>query len=296
MTKLAHISDVHLAPLPGVTLRELMSKRITGYANWVFNRSRYMQRDTMAELVAHMQQRKPDAIAVTGDLVNLSARSEFLQSIKWLEKLGPAQKVCAIPGNHDAYVPGALDTAKRIWGPYMQGETLNGADFPFVRRIDEVALIGCSSAQAMPPFVAAGELGPAQIDRLARTLSLLGEAGFFRVVLIHHPPAGPKSASQRMGLRDAAAVRSVIADKGAELVLHGHLHEATVNAIPGRTGEIPVLGVAAASANAQKGEQPARYNLFNIERVATGWSCTLREYGYQRIGDEIVLRLKMRLY
>lgn len=296
MTKLAQLSDVHLAPLPHVTLRELMSKRITGYANWMFNRSRYMQRDTLTDLVKHMKARRPDFVAVTGDLVNLAARSEFAAAGEWLKKLGPATRVCAIPGNHDAYVKGALDMAKVAWGEYMQGETLDGAAFPFVRRVGDVALIGCSSACPMPPFVAAGEVGPAQLDRLARVLDLMGEAGFFRVVLIHHPPAGPRSVSHRLGLRDAAAVRAVIADKGAELVLHGHLHEATVNAIDTPKGEIPVIGVAAASANADKGEQPARYNLFNIEKLATGWSCTLKEYGYQRIGDEIVLRLQMRLY
>ena len=40
MFRLAHISDVHLGPLPPVTYRQLASKRITGYINWQRNRSK----------------------------------------------------------------------------------------------------------------------------------------------------------------------------------------------------------------------------------------------------------------
>ncbi len=35
---LAHLSDPHLAPLPTPHFRELMGKRVLGYANWVRNR------------------------------------------------------------------------------------------------------------------------------------------------------------------------------------------------------------------------------------------------------------------
>ena len=34
MFTLAHLSDVHLGPLPSVSYRDLISKRITGYINW----------------------------------------------------------------------------------------------------------------------------------------------------------------------------------------------------------------------------------------------------------------------
>lgn len=67
--------------------------------------------------------------------------------------------------------------------------------------------------------------------------------------------------------------------------------------IPGPKGGVPVVGVAAASANADIGHDPARYNLFTIERRSgsSAWTCSLAEYGYQRIGDEINLRLRMTI-
>ena len=43
-------------------------------------------------------------------------------------------------------------------------------------------------------------------------------------------------------------------------------------------------------------EDPARYNLFKIERLGTAWSCTMREFGFQRLSSEIVLRLSLRIY
>ena len=50
MFRLAHLSDIHLGPLPEVSYRELASKRITGYINWQRNRKRAMFGDTLLNL------------------------------------------------------------------------------------------------------------------------------------------------------------------------------------------------------------------------------------------------------
>ena len=52
MFRLAHISDIHLSPLPALSLRELVSKRITGYINWRSNRKGSMTEGTLDTLVA----------------------------------------------------------------------------------------------------------------------------------------------------------------------------------------------------------------------------------------------------
>ncbi|WP_196258199.1 metallophosphoesterase family protein [Pelagibacterium limicola] len=296
MITLAHISDVHLAPLPRVTPRELMSKRITGWLNWRLKRARDMHRDTLAGLVAHMKAQRPDRIAVAGDLVNLALDGEVFRALDWLKALGTPETVCVVPGNHDAYVKGALDGALATYGAYMTGETLDEERFPYVRRTGQVALIGVSSAIATPPFVAAGQVGQPQMERLGKLLTLLRDAGYFRVVLIHHPPHAGYADSRRSGLWDAVLLRSMLSQTGAELILHGHTHQSTVNAIVGPDREIPVIGVAAASASPGGHDAPGRYNLFRIERVGSEWTCNMREFGYQRIGDDITMRLQMRIY
>ncbi|VAW23239.1 putative phosphohydrolases, Icc family [hydrothermal vent metagenome] len=296
MNTIAHISDIHLAPLPKIRPTDLMSKRITGYLNWKLKRGGVMSSEAADHLVDHLLAQRPDMTAITGDLVNLALDDEMAAAKLWLKRLGPPEQVCLVPGNHDAYVPGALDAMRKIYGPYATGETLDQNPFPFVRRIGQVAIIGCSSALATPPFIAAGYFGRPQAQRLAKCLDILGKAGFYRTVLIHHPPNVEFKHPWRNGLFGAKLFRKTIAEHGAEMVLHGHTHASSVHLIKGPDKSVPVIGVAAASTAPGSARPPARYNLFQIKKLSNGWSCTMREFGYQRIGDNIVQRLQLRVH
>jgi 3',5'-cyclic AMP phosphodiesterase CpdA len=297
MITLAHLSDIHLAPLPPVRPGELINKRLTGYVNWRLRRHSSMDGTSLAALVAHLHEQAPDFTCITGDLVNLGLDDEIATALGWLEGIGPPSKVCVSPGNHDAYLPGTLTRACSAWREYVSGETIDDHPFPFVRRIGDVAVVSCSSAIATPPFVAAGRFDDAQASRLARVLKLLGEGGYFRVVMIHHPPS-LEEKSLRKGLWGAEKFRGVIAQTGAEMILHGHTHRSTIHAIRGPSGDVPVIGVAAAGTaqHDKPSDDPARYNLFRIERLGPNWSCNMGEFGYQRLGTEITLRLQMRVY
>ena len=55
MTTLAHISDIHLSPMPDIGWRDLLGKRITGYLNWKLKRHGELNSETLSSLVAHMQ-------------------------------------------------------------------------------------------------------------------------------------------------------------------------------------------------------------------------------------------------
>jgi 3',5'-cyclic AMP phosphodiesterase CpdA len=97
-------------------------------------------------------------------------------------------------------------------------------------------------------------------------LAELGRDGLFRVVLIHHPPFdGPDQ--RRKGLHDSAAFRAVIAEAGAELVLHGHTHRSGLAKLPTPDGFAPVIGVPSASAKyAHDGRGHGQYHLYRVER------------------------------
>lgn len=297
MITLAHISDVHLAPLPPVRWGELMNKRLTGYLNWRLRRHTSLSGDGLHNLVQHMKEQSPDFVAVTGDLVNLGLEAEANIAWNWLQTVGEPAAVCVSPGNHDSYVKPTFEFNNARWGDYLRGETIDPQQFPFVRRVGDVAVISCTSSVPSPPFMAIGRFEQDQADRLAHILKLMGEAGYFRVVLIHHPP-NLEARHPRLGLYGAKRFREVVAEHGAELVLHGHTHKSTIYAIPGKAGDVPVIGVAAAGAAQREdgGEDPARYNLFKIERVGTSWACTMREFGFQRLSPDIVLRLSLRIY
>jgi 3',5'-cyclic AMP phosphodiesterase CpdA len=297
MITVAHISDVHLAPLPPVRFSDLLNKRITGFVNWKIKRQKTLDGEGLTRLVRHLNGQYPDFVAITGDLVNLALDAEIHSAYNWLQTVGAADRVCISPGNHDAYVPGQLEKALHRWDAYALGETIDDNQFPFVRRLGDVAVISCNSAIPTLPWLAAGRFESDQQARLTRCLRLLGDAGYFRIVLIHHPP-NQEARHARLGLWGARNFRRAVAEAGAELVLHGHTHKSTIYSIPGPTGDVPVIGVAAAGTahDDASGHDPARYNLFRIERVGSSWQCTMREYGFQRLHTDIVQRLSVRIY
>ena len=277
MFTLAHLSDIHLSPMPHAKRRHLLGKRILGYVNWHRGRKYVHRREFLDLLTRDLIERHPDHIAVTGDLVNLGLPEEFLRAADWLHHLGPPARVTAIPGNHDAYVRLHPDKSTRHWQPYMESNEAGEAlfptpptGFPFVRRFDDIGIVALSSAIPTMAFVAAGRIGKTQRAHLASALDTLGREGLFRVVLIHHPPL-PGQASWARGLRDAKKVTDILKEHGAELVLHGHRHEQTVRTLDTATGKAIVVGVPSAS-EAVEGRTPAaRYNEYAIERVGGGW-------------------------
>src|SRR5262249_13785552 len=101
---LAHLSDIQLSPMPRARRRELIGKRVLGYVNWHRGRKLVHRRDILDVLTRDIAERRPDHVAVTGDLVNLGLPGEFVLAAEWLRHLGPPERVTAIPGNHDAYV------------------------------------------------------------------------------------------------------------------------------------------------------------------------------------------------
>lgn len=267
MFRLAHFSDVHLAPLPTPRLRDLASKRLIGYANWRCNRAGQMTAQSLDHLLADMRSHNPDHIVITGDLANIALREEFEAAQRWLELLGPPENVTIIPGNHDAYVPGAHRHYRRLWAPWMSGDDAGpgeDARFPFLRRRDGIALIGVSSAVASPPFMATGRIGPGQAEKLAVLLDEAGAEGLARIVLIHHPPKMLDLRGFARRLTDAGSFRSVIQMAGAELILHGHDHRATTTSVPGRDGPVPVAGAAAGSGPPGEGHKSGGYALHEI--------------------------------
>lgn len=277
MFTLAHVSDVHLAPLPTPRPSELLSKRGLGYLNWLRKRRAIHRADMLAALVADLKIRAPDHIAVTGDLVNLSLPSEFVRARDWLEALGKPRDVTFVPGNHDSYVSQAKTFAEQHWNAFMQGDT--GETFPFVRRRGPVALIGLSTSLPTLPLAATGKLHGEQLGRLGALLDELKRAQKFRVVLIHHPPVAGANFFRR--LTNAEACRAVLHEHGAELVLHGHHHKASLHWLPGPQDRIPVIGVPSASGAPGRHEDPSGYNLYEIEGAAGAWCCTMITRGWR---------------
>lgn len=285
MFTLAHLSDPHIPPLPEPTWQELLGKRITGYINWQRKRRFIHDAAVLERLVDDLKRQGPDHIAVTGDLANIALAAEFLRGREWLEHLGSARDVSLVPGNHDIYVAEAALFAARQWGAYMADDT-EPLGFPYVRKRGNVALIGVSSGVPTAPFLATGWVGTTQLAALTTMLGTLKDGGFFRVVMIHHPPV--TKAARHKQLLDAPVFRRVIAMHGAELILHGHDHLHMLNWLrgPGET-RVPAVGVPSASAKPGTDKDAAAYHLYAIDGEPGAWRVELISRGVTPEGDVV---------
>lgn len=277
MYHLAHFSDPHLGPLPKPTTLQLLSKRVFGYLNWTRNRARTFSDIYLNALLADLAEQTPDHIALTGDLVNIALPDEIKAAGVWLRGIAPADRLTVVPGNHDAYVPGALQQAKLAWQPYMLADGASGLPhFPFVRKRGPLALICCSSSNATLPFMATGTFSHNQMEATTRLLQETKD--YCRVVLIHHPPF-PNATPYYKRLIGAARFRNMIAENGADLVLHGHTHLHSEQYIDGPDSKVPVIGVPSAS-NGPGHKKPAGcYNLFAISKASEKWAINWSQRG-----------------
>jgi|FEC22Drversion2_1045045.scaffolds.fasta_scaffold00023_146 3',5'-cyclic AMP phosphodiesterase CpdA len=281
MFRLAHLSDPHVPPDGPPRRRDLLSQRAIGWVNWQRNRRRVHVRHVLDAVTGDIHTHAPDHIAVTGDLAIVSTPAEWRACRAWLDHIGPPDKVSLVPGNHDTYVRRAVTGTELAWREYMAGDpdTLAHGGFPYLRRRGPLALVGCSSAIVTAPFLATGKVGRDQLARLEMLLARLGREGWFRVVMIHHPPTREPGDRFRR-LLDAREVAAALERAGAELILHGHEHRATLRWLPGPVAPIPVVGVPSASALEHGGRPAAQYNLFDISGMAGAWSCRMIVRGF----------------
>ncbi len=266
--RLAHLSDLHLPPPKGAFgWRDLLSKRLLSRIAWR-RKHREHRPEVLAAVIADLKAHAPDHIAITGDLTNYASLAEYEAARVWLEALGPAREITVSPGNHDALVNAKDGESFAAWTPWLGDD--GAATFPQVRLRDGVALFNLCSAVPTAPHLATGRLGQAQLDRLDALLDDPAYRDAFRVLLIHHPPV-PGAVAKRKSLEDQDALRALLARHGADLVLHGHAHEAMVSTAPGPDGAtIPVLGVPSASALGERGHPAARWHGIEIDRQARG--------------------------
>lgn len=264
--RLAHVTDAHLGPLPRPRLRELVGKRMLGFTNFQLLRRKKNKGGLIEALVSDVLDQQPSHTAVTGDLVNIALPGEFEVAKLFLESLGSAADVSFVPGNHDAYVKAIIGEPERLWGGYMKGDPDRedtGHTFPYVRIRGNIAFIGVSSAVPTGPFSASGKLGREQTERMASTLKDLEGKGFFRILMIHHPPNAFNVARVRR-LTDIRRVADGILQGGCELIIHGHDHKLERTELVGNGYRIPVMGGPSCAGG---------YLVYDIDGGPGAWTC-----------------------
>ncbi|GGF19118.1 3',5'-cyclic adenosine monophosphate phosphodiesterase CpdA [Aliidongia dinghuensis] len=154
----------------------------------------------------------PDAVLVTGDLVD-AGRPEEYGLLK--EILSPIRlPLFLMPGNHDARGP-----LRAVFADHRY----LGSDGPIQYTVEEFPL-RLIALDSLVDGQGGGQLGAAQLDWLDRRLAEQPERP--TVVAAHHPPfATGIGHMDKIGLEDAAGLAEVIRKHGqVERVLSGHLH------------------------------------------------------------------------
>ncbi len=300
---LAHLSDLHISCMNNITGHDLAGKRLLGYLRWKLQRSAEHADHFFTALQTDLARTEPDHIAITGDLTHLSLPAEFKKAGQWLRSLGPPSKITVVPGNHDTYVKTDWRHTMAHWSDYMLSDNSRKDDntaedtttlFPCLRIRGCVAIIGVCSARPSAPHLAVGSIGARQLQKLAKILSQTARKGLYRVVMIHHSPV-PGSVSWRKRLTDAAALQSLLARYGAELILHGHAHRILRYNLQTPVGNLPVVGVSSISARSRTHERRARYHIYRITPVNTGWDARLEVRLYSPENNRFIRESEQRL-
>ena len=269
--------------------RDLLSKRLTGYATLKLKRSRHHTQERLDRVAQGVRDLQPDHLLVTGDLTNLALDAEFERVATYLSGLGlPSDRITVVPGNHDAYTRGAYkrQAFAQFLAPYVHADIQAPAEmrvlgtFPFVRLLgDDVALLALCSAVPRLPMVAAGEIGSMQ---LAGSRALLDDSRLRSrklVVLVHHPLHMPEKGSKRWfeSLRDADALLAVLKAHGHFTLLHGHLHKRMTHAADAFTS----YGASSASNEHTDPLKDAAINVYDIglDGHLDAWAHTWDEQG-----------------
>jgi 3',5'-cyclic AMP phosphodiesterase CpdA len=277
--RIAHLSDLHVLALAGVSPHRFLNKRLTGYANLRLKRKHIHRRSYVEAIAKEIAASKIDHVVVTGDLTNLALAEEFQAARDLLEKsLGLSPKdVSVVPGNHDLYTRGAMRAQRfsKFFAEYIKSDlpdlaanTPLGA-FPFVRLRGPCAIIGLTTAVPRLPFVASGKIGRAQLEAFGKILDHPEVKKRTPVVLIHHPLHNPPSKLKTLveGLTDADELAAHLkrATMAEGLVLHGHLHRRQSKILSSDRSRVQVVGATSASLHHHDADRMAGFNVYEIE-------------------------------
>jgi 3',5'-cyclic AMP phosphodiesterase CpdA len=274
LMKIAHFSDLHMLALGGVPASRFFNKRFTGWVNLRYKRGSVHRAEYVRAIAREIARIEPDHVVVTGDLTNLALETEFEVARQLFEdELGlDPSRVTIVPGNHDLYTRGSLLSRRfeRYFAPWLESDVSEGASgtrFPVVKLRGSVAIVALSSATPRLPLVAAGELGPEQLEALNRVLHHPEVARRTLVLALHHPAVHDWSPLKKHleGLRDAPALLKLLRPLERGLLLHGHLHRRLHRVLPTSSGEVHQVGATSASLHHEAPDRMAGFNVYELD-------------------------------
>ncbi len=203
------------------------------------------QESVFSKVIDEVNEIKPDAILITGDLTNEGLISEYEKCKKLISKL-VCKKIFTISGNHDYRNSGYL-----VFKKFFPFETINELG-------NDVVLVTVGTAR---PDRNEGEVGYRQNLWLERTMKKYQNK--VKILAMHHHLVGiPDTGSDRVTVIDAGDVLRTILDTNVELVLCGHKHRPWIWNFKG----LSIVNAGTTSSDRTRGLFENTYNIITIEK------------------------------
>jgi 3',5'-cyclic AMP phosphodiesterase CpdA len=273
MTRIAHLSDIHISSPTATLARLWQGKRLLGGMNMLLFRRHELQNLRFPALLHHLEAQHVDHIILSGDLTTTALHAEFQHARLELNPFFKNHTLTTIPGNHDIYTPREAD--ERRYEHYFaetHGLSESQHGYPFVKIIPpHIAIIGLNSCVPTGLSGAWGLLDDEQLQRLPALLR--AHQDHFRILVLHHFLLDRHGyhGLPRRGLRNRDALLSILQKEGCELVLHGHEHARYRYTLDGPQGPIPVHNPGPATCVSSARHHPGGYLIYDIQdqRIAS---------------------------
>jgi 3',5'-cyclic AMP phosphodiesterase CpdA len=231
MTKLFHVSDVHFGKEDPAAIR------------WFAER---------------VEEERPDAVIMTGDLTMRARTREFVAGGAWLKSL--AAPVTVEIGNHD--IPYYWDPVRRFIAPYTRYAAIERMiERPL--ELDGVTIVPLKTI-ARAQWRMNWSKGYVGRGSLRRALALIAAAPKGNLIFIaaHHPliEGGTKGTAKTWRGEEALAA---LAEAGADAVLSGHVHDPFDVPVERAGRTVRMIGAGTLSKRIRN--HPAAFNEIRIE-------------------------------
>ena len=225
------------------------------------------QQEVFDKVLQEVNELKPDAIIITGDLTNEGLVSEYTKCKELVSKFN-TKKVIALSGNHDYRNTGYL-----VFKKFFPFETINELG-------DDVVIVTLGSSR---PDRNEGEVGYRQNLWLERTMKKY--KNHVKILAMHHHLIGiPDTGSDRLTVIDAGDVLRTILDTDVDLVLCGHKHRPWI----WNFKNLQIVNAGTATSERVRGLFENTYNIIRIENKKV--QVDLKIVGGKRVPIEDIVK------
>jgi len=232
--RLAHVSDLHLLDLHGVSYKRFDNRRMFGGLNLLQRRAKEYRPEILETLDDDVIKEEVDHVAISGDLTNLALEPEYERVFHLLKLIRGSDRVSVVPGNHDYYTFRAAEARKfeKYFYPFMFQRDFSDLDvdlYPYTKQLDEITLIGLNSATRTMPLMHYGTLGQRQLDLVEKALARPGAEGRMTCLLLHHAMHRRDMLTETTaGLLGRDRLWELVDKYKVDLIMHGHDHRGRI--------------------------------------------------------------------